>query len=213
MCGRYSMSTKDLGEVLELLEVLQKPTESSQYLPRYNVAPTQAAWIVRDQHGERDFCTARWGFRTKKGRLLVNMKSETIYRFRHDTFKQTRCVVAADGFYEWTGPKGNKSPLFFQPADSGLLRMGGVWEEGEDGVRHFVVLTAEANELIAPTHSRMPVLLAPDDVDAWLRGSVPEARALMLPAPNDALRVTALQKHVNNVRNDGPECHDPADAP
>jgi putative SOS response-associated peptidase YedK len=133
-----------------------------------------------------------------------------VHRWQRETFKKTRCIVAADGFYEWTGPKGDKSPHFFQPAQPGLLRMAGIWEEGEDGVRHFVVLTTQANDFIGKVHTRMPVLLAPDDVDAWLRGSVDQARQLMLPAAEDALRVTALQKHVNNVRNDGPECHEPA---
>lgn len=203
------MSTKDLGEVLELLEVMQKPTESAQYAPRYNVAPTQLSWIVKDGGGEREFCGARWGFRTKKGRLLVNMKSETVHRFRHKTFKESRCIVAADGFYEWTGTKGDKWPLFFQPADGTILRLGGIWEEDDDGVRKFVILTTAPNELIAQTHGRMPVILAPDQVDTWLRGTSADARALMGPAPEEALTVTALQKHVNNVRNDGPECHLP----
>lgn len=150
----------------------------------------------------RRLVSARWGF--GRDRLLINARSETVATrpaFR-DAFARHRCVIPADGFYEWTGPKGHRRPIWFHRADERLLLMAGIWETTADGPC-FTVLTTTPNAAVAPIHDRMPVLLAPEDVSPWL--AAPEAR-LLRPAPDTWLVAQPASLRVNSVENDDPGC-------
>ena len=149
----------------------------------------------------------------------INARSETIESrsaFR-DAFHKRRCVVPADGFFEWTGPKTARQPTWFHREDSGLLLFAGLYEawQKESGVWEttFTILTTTANALLASYHDRMPVILADREADDWMDPRAPAPRALkrfLVPAPTDLLIATSVSPDVNNVDNDSPDLLAPA---
>ncbi|AKT36408.1 SOS response-associated peptidase [Chondromyces crocatus] len=170
--------------------------------------------------GGRVLVEANWGLLNRwvkdpaEARRHVNARAEGVREkpsFR-EAFARRRCVIPADGFYEWTGPKGARQPVWFHPQRGGLLHLAGLHETWHDpttgeGFRTFVILTTAANDVVAPLHDRMPVLLAPEDVDAWLdvEGSnLDEVEALMRPAPAKVLALRPVSRRVNTTREDDP---------
>ncbi|HEV3032790.1 MAG TPA: SOS response-associated peptidase family protein, partial [Polyangia bacterium] len=123
-----------------------------------------------------------------------------------EAFASRRCFVVTDGFYEWPG-KG-QAPFLFHRADDGLVLLGGLFQRprGVDVHPRFTVLTTRPNGLVARVHDRMPVIVPPPQLDRWLGESPADAAALIAPAPEEALTATRVWKHVNNVRNDDPDC-------
>ena len=191
---------------------------------RFNVAPTDPVSIVVEKDDRRAITAYRWGlvpFWAKDksiGSRMINARAETLATnnaFR-DSFEHRRCLVPADGFYEWRrGPKP-RMPLWFHRADGRLLLMAGLYQDvsaaagaSEGPVRRFVVLTTTANDVVAPVHDRMPAILMPDQVDAWLAAPAP---ALLQPAPAGVLVATPVSDRVNSVKNDDPGCLAPPEA-
>jgi len=216
MCGRFTLAAP--GE--ELVEVFSVPLPEFEIRPRYNLAPGQEALVVgEDRHGRR-MGKLRWGFvpgaATEPRRPRVNARGETVATtpsFR-DAFRRRRCLVPADGFYEWRRGAGG-SPFLFRPVAGGLLAFAAVWEHWE-GAGHeprdgFAVLTVAANEDVAPVHDRMPVLMRPSDFDLWLDGGAPNAhlQALLAPAPAGTLCAHRVSHRVNSVSQDDPALVDP----
>ncbi len=220
MCGRYTLTVtvRDLQAILPALEA----TEA--ILPRYNIAPTQDAPVVANDAPAR-LASFRWGLipRWAKdatiGSRLINARSETLHEkpsFR-DAFKKRRCLVLADGFYEWQVVPGQtrKQPIRITLPDGGPFALAGLWEEwaSPDGpLRTFTIVTTEANDQIRPVHDRMPVILQPDAFPVWLDAGPREASALaplLVPSTRE-LRFTAVSTRVNNPRHDGPDCIEPA---
>ena len=194
MCGRITLTTSDVQAVAAMLEARVSPEAAATYRPRYNAAPTDTHWIVEPSPQGRVLVPAVWGFPGG----VINARSETAeMRFR-PAFQSRRVIVAADGFYEWTGPRDARQPIWFRPRGGGLLYLAGLAEVLPDGRLAFVVLTTDANGLVARVHDRMPVMLPRAQVQAWLdRGE-----ALQI-APED-LKATEVSPRVNDVRNDDP---------
>lgn len=211
MCGRISLGASSVGDVAEFFGARWEPAEAEFYRPRFNVAPTQRHWIVQFERGERRLAPATWGFPSTTGRFLINGRIETAHgrpAFRA-AWRERRCVVPADGFYEWTGRARDRRPLRFHPAQ-GMLALAGLFEppEGERGHPRFVVLTTAANEDVAPIHDRMPVLLSREEIEPWLAGAFAPG-----PIPAGALIATPVSTRVNSVRNDDPSLIEPAPPP
>lgn len=202
MCGRVTLTTPDVHEVARLLEARIAPADAALYRPRWNAAPTDRHWVVEPSPQGRVLLPARWGFRSG----AINARSETVERGFRKPFAQRRVVVPADGFYEWTGPKSARRPVWFRPRAGGMLYLAGLAETLPDGRLGFVVLTTEAVGEVARVHDRMPVLLSRENVQAWLER--PDS-GLLVPA--DILTGTEVSPRVNDVKNDDPSLLTPAD--
>ena len=215
MCGRYTLTHQDIEDLAREFGVPVEQLEG--YQPRYNIAPTQSQWIVRQELEDREALRARWGLLphwakdAKKGYKTINARCETVHEqpaFR-DAFKKRRCIVPADGFYEWEGPKGKRTPLRFHRPDNSLIFFAGLYEswqpEPDVWEPTYTIITTEANAFISNVHDRMPVILPEESVDDWLYPKETDAdklRSLLVPAPDDLLIRTAVSPSVNNVKND-----------
>ena len=223
MCGRYTL-TVDHSVLAELFEI--EPLTELE--PRYNIAPTQAVPIVRlDRHFNREWAMVRWGLVPSWAKevgiasRLINARAETVAEkpsFRA-AFKSRRCLVPADGFYEWAKAPGGKLPHHIRFSHRGPFAFAGLWERwtrGDAGpVESCTILTTEANALIASLHHRMPVILPKRQYDEWLAGDPrsPEiAEALLVPHSGDGMEVVPVSTRVNSVANDDPRCLEPIGA-
>ncbi len=220
MCGRYMItSTREA-----IRRVFNVPT-LVELAPRYNVAPTQNVPVVRLQEGERELSMLRWGLipswakDPEIGNRMINARAESVAEkpsFRV-AFRRRRCLVVADGFYEWQKrPHGPKQPYCIRLANGGPFGLAGLWEywkdpiEG-DPVESCTIVTTMANELLAPIHERMPVIIDRGDFNAWLdcSGNPAIAQALLAPYPVEPLSAYPISTRINNVKNDDPACIEP----
>lgn len=154
--------------------------------------------IVRMEQGQRHFALVRWGFipswvkEIKPGKPLINARAETVAEkpsFRN-AMKRRRCLIPADGFYEWQGDiPGKKQPFLFHRPDHDLFAFAGLWEHwmGADGseIETGLIITGEPNAVVAQIHNRMPVIIMPEHFNLWLAGDAAEAARLMVAAPDD----------------------------
>ncbi len=206
MCGRFTLTERNVTAVARFFAAEVEREQATLYRPRWNVAPTDEHWVVRrDQAGRRRLLPARFGFDGPTG-LVINAQSETaatLPAFRR-AFAEGRCLVPADGFYEWQGDRAERRPVWFHDPAGRLLVFAGIATERQ-GALTFVILTTTANELLRPVHDRMPALLSPDAAEAWLER--PDAD-LLEPAPNGWLAAREVSARVNAVANDGPELLD-----
>jgi putative SOS response-associated peptidase YedK len=221
MCGRFTASWPSISDLVRALGVSADPEQTVLYRPRWNVAPTDRHWIVRlpEDAGPPRLDPATWGLvppahaRTSRpGKPLINARSESAARtpaFR-EAFRDRRCVVPVDGFYEWVGPPQARRPIWFHPAQGEVLRLAGLWEPGADDAT-FTILTTAANDVVAPAHDRMPVILDPDAIDTWLRGGPDDVRALLQPCPGAWLAARPVVPRANSVKVDDPLCLEPWD--
>jgi putative SOS response-associated peptidase YedK len=175
MCGRFAQRS-DPKRLAKEFKVAEAPAAEA----RYNIAPTQNILGVRAVSDEREMTFLKWGLipswakDASMGARLINARAETVEEkpsFR-GAFKQRRCIIPADGFYEWRREGGKKQPFFFRLRDERPFGFAGLWErwEGEAGeaINSCTILTTEANEVLRPVHERMPVILHPDDYELWL---------------------------------------------
>ena len=231
MCGRFTLTKKDFAELGHLMGAEFHERDAALYRPRYNIAPTDPHWIVRMKTEQRELIPANWGLvnswaKDAKGAARqINARSETALKrpaFR-DAFVERRCVVPADGFFEWVGAKEARSPIWYHPAHADVIAFAGLYESWLDPAttqwqRTFTILTTAANKLIEPVHDRMPVILPPDRIDEWLfvpsrdkQAHAEKLMPLLHPAPEDALIATEVSRRVNAVANDDPACLAPPD--
>lgn len=200
-----------------LIDQFQIEIGSDQQLPlRFNVAPTQDIPIVRQTDAGRELAIVRWGLipswskDAKSGPLLINARSETAAEkpaFR-SAFKSRRCLIPADGFYEWKKIGNKKQPYHFRLTDGQLLAFAGLWERWKE-IESCTILTTAANELSAQFHDRMPVILSPNDYAEWLDPQAREPGKLMTSFPASEMAAVAVNPIVNNARNEGPDCIEP----
>jgi putative SOS response-associated peptidase YedK len=202
MCARFTLASHDVELVARALAAEVDPESARLYRPRWNVAPTDKHWIVRLEGGGRRMVPARFGFRGRDGQVVINARSETAGR---QPFADGRCIVPADGFYEWQGGRGERRPLWFHDPAGELVSFAGLAAEC-DGELAFVILTMAAAGVVAEVHDRMPVVLSATGAQAWLSGAEP---ALLAPAPEGALVAREVSTKVNVVANDGPDLLDP----
>ncbi|NVB83768.1 MAG: SOS response-associated peptidase [Kofleriaceae bacterium] len=231
MCGRYTI-TRQEGLIEDLEAALDPSVEKNQWWkPRFNVAPTQDAPVVVLKEGTRLVEMMRWGLvpfwaakNDAKPPLMINARVEGIEKkpvFR-DALERKRCLVPADGFFEWlktgTGKKQTKTPMYIHPRDHRFFAFAGLWARAKfpDGELHsFTILTGPPNELVAPIHDRMPVILARDAWNRWLDPSLERKDAMeLLGVPSDeGWQAEPVSKLVNSANNDAPELIEPVDAP
>jgi putative SOS response-associated peptidase YedK len=218
MCGRYTLSTPAgrLAEEFQLDSTVEIP-------PSYNVAPTQQVAAVLEDEGGRRLEMLRWGLvpswadDPEIGARMINARSETAPEkpsFRR-AFRGRRCLIPADGFYEWKRENGGKQPYYFHMQDGRPFAFAGLWESWEKGdgtLRTCAILTTRANSVLEGVHDRMPVILPHDAYDAWLDPDADreELGELMIPYPEDDLETYPVSRFVNSPRNNDERCIEPA---
>ncbi len=217
MCGRFTLTLHHFGAVADSLQAVIDPELLQSYRPRYNIAPGQRHWMLRSESGRREIVAADWGLINSWAKdpsvayRQINARAETVASrpaFRQ-AFRRRRCLLPADGFYEWRGPQKAREPHWFHAPDGSLLLLAGLYEgwtapETGEVKTTFTILTTEANEVVRPVHHRMPVLVAQDQIDGWLTGDRPGE--LLAPAPVKVLTGQPASPRVNSVRNDDPAC-------
>lgn len=222
MCGRFTLTIHQLGSVIDKLGASLDPELAGLYRPRYNVAPGDQHWMLRHKAGQRIVSPAGWGLINSwskdpsVGFRQINARAETLserpaYR---DAFRSKRCLIPADGFYEWRGPRGRREPLWFHPPEGGLILFAGLydgWCDPTTGAwkKTFTVITTDPNEVVREVHDRMPALISLEHADAWLIGEHPAE--LLRPAPAHALIASPASPRVNSARFDDPGLLDPDD--
>jgi len=217
MCGRYNIRSlpSRFAEIFEAQVLFE-------FGVHYNVAPTQTVPVIRTRPHEttREIVPMRWGLipswaqDEKIGNRMINARCETVREkpaFRA-AFKRRRCLVLADGFYEWKKTGKAKQPYHFHLRDNQLFAFAGLWErwtKGGEPIESCTIITTTANELVSDVHDRMPVILSPQAAHQWLNpdsdeSTLPETLLLPYPAPQmDAEPVSTL---VNSPKNDSVEC-------
>ncbi len=224
MCGRFTLTWQDRDSLSRELGVPLGQIPEGDYRPRYNVAPTNKHWIMRMEHEDRELLRARWGLINhwakdpKAAYRQINARAETLDKrpaFR-DAFKKRRCVVPADGFFEWSGPKGTRQPIWFRRHDGGLILFAGLYESWEAAPGEweptFTIVTTRANATLEPVHDRMPVILPDALVDEWLyprQDNLEALAGLLVPPPDDLLTGTPVSPRVNSIKNDDSACLEP----
>ncbi|HEX7176988.1 MAG TPA: SOS response-associated peptidase [Pyrinomonadaceae bacterium] len=213
MCGRFTQRA-DRKALLKSFAVAEVP----HLEPRYNIAPTQDVLGVHQSPDGREATFFKWGLvpswakDTSMSARLINARSETVAEkpaFRQ-AFKQRRCIIPADGFYEGQRTEGRKQPFFFRMRDERSFGFAGLWEhwEGEGGkvINSFTILTTEANEVLRPVHDRMPVILHPEDYELWLGAGAREldlVKEMLRPYTSGEMVGYPVGVAVNSPRNQG----------
>jgi putative SOS response-associated peptidase YedK len=215
MCGRFTLRAPADRVKREF-----RLEEVSSVEARYNIAPTQSVLAVRQTDDEREAVMLKWGLipswakDAAIGSKLINARSETVGEkpsFR-EAFKRRRCIIPADGFYEWQRTGGRKQPYFFRLKDDRLFGFAGLWEkwrtpEGE-GLETCSILTTEANEALSMVHDRMPVILRPDDYELWLAddaGKQDLRKELLRPYPASEMTAYPVSAAINSPQHQGEE--------
>jgi len=218
MCGRFTLSKSS-----EVIASAFQLNEIPQLQPRYNIAPTQPVAVIlrKPEDSELQFQQLRWGLipswakDPSMGARLINARAETITEkpaFR-SAFRHRRCLVVADGFYEWQRQEHKKQPYYFRLQNGQPFAFAGLWErwqspDGEE-IQSCTILTTEANDLVRHTHDRMPVILDSKDYDLWLEPAVQNTeplQQLLRPYQSEAMTSYAVSTKVNNPANNTPEC-------
>jgi putative SOS response-associated peptidase YedK len=208
MCGRFVL-TKAPADVAEFFNLGNMP----ELKPRYNIAPTQSIFAVRQAGGSREGVLLRWGLTppwSNGMKPLFNARADGVATkpsFR-SAFKRRRCLVPADGFYEWLTVGRKKTPHLFSLVDGGLFAMAGLWEGGGDFADSACLITTEANDLVGAVHDRMPVILPREAWDAWIDpdASPSGLQSLLRPYPAVAMTARPVSDFVSSARNEGPAC-------
>lgn len=224
MCGRFTQKTPPL-ELAKAFELAETPPDLG---PRYNIAPSLDVLVVANREGPRLAEPMRWGlvpyWATDPGigNKLANARCETLAEkpsFR-EALRRRRCLVLADGFYEWRSEGRVKSPYWFHLADERPFALAGIWEtwrpkDQPDAERLLscCLITTDANAVVGDVHDRMPVILHPDDYARWLQPepvAAVDLQPLLRPFADAALVATPVSRFVNDARNEGPRCLEPA---
>jgi putative SOS response-associated peptidase YedK len=224
VCGRFTLRAPAsvLAEQFAVYDV-------SPIGPRFNVAPTQPVAAVRlappPGDAQRQLVALRWGLipgwakDAAIGNRMINARAETVaekpaYR---SSFRRRRCLILADGFYEWQKTGGQKQPYFIHMCDDRPFAFAGLWEawHGPDDcpIESCALITTEPNDLVGPIHNRMPVILRPEDHDLWLDASIqqPERlQPLLRPYPPEEMDAYPVTTFVNSPANDHPRCIEPS---
>jgi putative SOS response-associated peptidase YedK len=220
MCGRYTLATPKE----RLAEEFGFENSSVELPPSYNIAPTQGVTAVLEEGGQRRLEVLRWGLippwadDPQIGSRMINARSETASEkpsFRR-AFRERRCLIPADGFYEWRRTNGAKQPYYIHMQDGRPFAFAGLWESwskgGEGEVRTCTILTTGANAIVGEIHERMPVIVAPDAYEVWLDSASEkdELRGLLAPFSEEEMEAYPVSRFVNSPSNNDPRCVEPA---
>lgn len=217
MCGRYTLANPD-PKRLRLRFGLPESAALAEE-PRFNIAPTDPVLAVREGETGREAGRLRWGLAPGRwalergSRPLINARAESLARQPAfaESFRERRCLIPADGFYEWRRDDGGKVPVWIHRPDVDLFAFAGIWAAlrppgGGEPLLSCAIVTCPPNELLRAVHDRMPVILAPEAEAAWLDPGADESELLELlrPAPAAELELREVSDLVNSVREDGP---------
>jgi putative SOS response-associated peptidase YedK len=220
---RYTLSkAEQLAEMLREVGFLFDEASEARLKPRYNISPMQDVPVVFDD-APKKLSYARWGVvpswaKDANVAPLAHARAETVttkqaYSF---AFQRRRCLIPADGFYEWKTVGPGKVPYYFTLSDSRLFWFAGLWDERRspsgEPIRSCLIITTTPNGVVAPVHDRMPVILLPERECAWISAAtpVPALQSFLVPYPSHGLRSHAVPPLVNKVTNDGPALIEPA---
>jgi putative SOS response-associated peptidase YedK len=217
MCGRYTII--NLSRFTDLFPWIRQPETPAP--PRYNVSPTQQVPLVVNSAQPRiDF--AQWGlvpsWAASGGRPMINARAETLASKRtfKDALRKRRCLLPADGFYEWkTTQGGERRPIYFRLKSGKPFAFAGLWEGSRVGgelAKTCTIITTGPNKLVEPIHDRMPVILMEEDYQRWLDAAEREPEdllSMLKPFPGEEMEAVEVSKAVNSPRNQGPECIEP----
>ena len=210
MCGRYTLRAK-----LNLLlsQFAAEMAEAVEWEPRYNIPPTATVLAVRQNQQRRELVTLRWGLIpswAKDAKLAqINARADTVATkpmFRA-AYKKRRCLILADGYYEWLREGKEKQPFFYEVDHGQPFAMAGLWEswvppDQPAPIESCTIITTDANELASDVHNRMPVILNPADYDAWLTG----AEVPLVPFAAQRMSVRPVDRFINKAGNEGAQC-------
>jgi putative SOS response-associated peptidase YedK len=220
MCGRYTLRTP----VEKLAEEFGFDNSSIELPPNYNVAPTQGVAAVLEEDGQRHLEVLRWGLippwadDPQVGSRMINARAETAPEkpsFRR-AFRERRCLIPADGFYEWKRMNGGKQPYYIHMKEGRPFAFAGLWESWKDDggpeIRSCTILTTKPNALAGEIHDRMPVILPTGSYDVWLDhvSERDELYGLLAPFPEDGMEAYPVSRFVNSPSNNDPRCIEPA---
>ena len=216
MCGR--IDAHDPIGVNNLISILDIVLPEERFPPRYNIAPSAKLAAVCYEHGYA-IAEMTWGLLPPWAkadiRPLINARAETIREkpsFKN-LIKHTRTIVPVNGFYEWQRGGARKHSYHFSSADETALALGAIYQSGADGERQCCIVTTTANDVMAPVHDRMPVIISRETMSDWLRSEDDAGiDALMRPCPDAWLQVKEVTSYVNNARNEGERCITPQHA-
>lgn len=219
MCGRYTLRTP-VETLVERFEINEYP---SSITPSYNIAPSQGVAAVIAENGKRKLEMLHWGLipswakDPEVGNKMINARAETVaekpsYR---KAFKERRCLILADGFYEWQKTDSGKQPFYIRMEDEAPFAFAGLWESWQNGreIRSCTIITTSPNEVAAQVHNRMPVILHPEDYEMWLDPDFDEREpltTLLKPFPAEAMEAYPVSRKVNRPANNDPEVIEPA---
>ena len=224
MCARYTLTE----EIILILKRLFIKTPLRDFHPRYNIAPSQNAPVILNEE-EKSVQLLRWGLipsRAKDpaiGYKLINARADTIAEkssFRA-AFKKRRCLIPADGFYEWRleSDGRTKTPMRIRLKSKEPFTFAGLWETWKDQqekeIRTFTIITTEPNEILQPIHNRMPVIMKPEDEEAWLdpQADPKHLVKILTPYTEKEMEAYAVSKLVNSPKHDSLDCIEPAVLP
>jgi putative SOS response-associated peptidase YedK len=221
MCGRFTLHTP-AAQINEAFNLPDIPVQDSA--PRYNIAPSQSIPIIRDTETGREMVMAQWGLvpgwsRERKTKYSTNnariesVADKPTYR---TPFRRRRCLIPADGFYEWKQINGNRVPHHIRMRDGKVFAFAGLWDhwEGEDGsIESCTIIVMPSNEVMQPVHARMPAIIAPAHYDLWLDARVTDKQEIMqylTSAPSSQLTAYPVSTRVNSPGNNDERCIQPA---
>jgi putative SOS response-associated peptidase YedK len=216
MCGRFTRTSS--RDVLAQEFGVEQFVNVVLHTPRYNIAPSQHVEAIIKDRTEKRCGPLRWGYALSDANTTtsapINARAETVATmplFR-DAFRRRRCLVVADGFYEWRKDGNRKTPHYIHLRSGRPFGFAGIWSSYRMPVGTRVgtcaIITCAPNELMAPIHNRMPVILPPLARERWLDPNSPEADlcALLVPLPSDEMEAYPVSTLVNSPKNDAPEC-------
>jgi len=218
MCGRFTLKTPERVKFERIVNTF----DLDNIVPRYNIAPTQNVLTVLERDSVREVTNLQWGlipFWSKEAKGFINARVETIDQKPtfNESFQRRRCLIPADGFYEWErAGKKISQPYYFQMKDGAPFAFAGVWDRWKQNGNTIVscaIITTTANELLSTIHHRMPVIMPPELHELWLN---PESRAadlkeILVPFPAAEMTSHAVSREVNSTKSDGKQLLEPVD--
>jgi putative SOS response-associated peptidase YedK len=216
MCGRFTLKTPERVKFDTL-----NAFDADILVPRYNIAPSQNVIAIRERDSAREAALLRWGlipFWSKEPKGFINARAETLEEKAafNDSFLKRRCLIPADGFYEWERNGKISQPYYFQMKDQAPFAFAAIWDrwksEGE-WITSCAIVTTTANEVLKPIHHRMPVIIGPESYDLWLTDDprVAHLKDLLAPFPASEMMSHAVSRDVNNVKVDDEHLVQPID--
>ena len=216
MCGRFTLKTPERVRFEHIVDNF----DPEGLVPRYNIAPTQNVLTIQQRDSQREATLMQWGlipFWSKEPKGVINARVETIEQKASfsESFQRRRCLIFADGFYEWERNGKISQPYYFQMKDESPFAFAGIWDrwKSETGlITSCAIITTTANELLAQIHHRMPVIIASESYDFWLTARAPDVKDLLIPFPASEMISYTVSRDVNDTKMDDAHLVLPCDA-